>query len=157
IAGKAMAYGGRLNGVAYPDVLYAGSGANADFFGSGAHIVHRVHLEDPLTTLSAYPGDAVISLVVDPQDYRRVYATDVHNRVWASTDEGQSWRELTANLRALNPYAFGAVLEIYSMSPATQEDILLVGTLGGVFEMVHPDSAAATWTPLGNSLPHTLA
>src|SRR5262249_21971912 len=69
-AGKAMAYGGRLNGVAYPDIIYAGSGSNPDapFPGSGAHIVHRVHVGDPLTTLSAYPGDEVVTVVLDPQD-----------------------------------------------------------------------------------------
>src|SRR5205085_1678512 len=43
--GTPMAYGGRLNGVANPDVFYAGS---------GAHVLHRVHVGDPLTTLSAY-------------------------------------------------------------------------------------------------------
>src|SRR5262245_33600155 len=143
IGGEPIAYGGRLNGVAYPDVIYAGSRANSDFFGSGAHIIHRVHQGDPLTTLSAYPGDAVITLVVDPQDYRRVYAFDVHSQVWASFDEGATWRELTANLRDLNPYAFGGTIEIYSTSPSTQEDVLLLGMLGGVFEMVHPDSPGA--------------
>jgi hypothetical protein len=155
--GKPMAYGGRLNGVAYPDVLYAGAGATADFFGSGTHLLHRVHLGDPLTTLATYPGNAVISLVVDPQDYRRVYVTDGLNQVWASFDEGATWKDLTANLPDLNPYALGTSIEIYSTSPSTQEDVLLVGTLGGVFQMAHPDGPGATWTLLGNGLPHTLA
>src|SRR5262249_12843108 len=157
IGGEPIAYGGRLNGVAYPDVIYAGSGANSDFFGSGAHIIHPLHHGDPLTTLSGHPGDAVITLVVDPQDYRRVYAFDVHSQVWASFDEGATWRELTANLRDLNPYAFGGTIEIYSTSPSTQEDVLLLGMLGGVFEMVRPDSPGAKWTLLGDGLPHTTA
>jgi hypothetical protein len=154
---KAMAYGGRLNGVSYPDVFYAGSGSSALFGGSGAHIFHRVHKGDPLTTLNAYPGDAVLSLVVDPQDYRRVYVTDVRDQVWASFDEGASWREITANLKILNPYSIGCNLDIYSTSPSTQEDVLIAGMLGGVFQMVHPDSSGAMWTLLGTGLPHTLA
>lgn len=148
IAGQAMAYGGRLNGVANPDVIYSGS---------FAHILHRVHLGDPLTTLSAYPGNRVITLAVDPQDYRRVYACDIDNRIWASFDEGASWRELTANLPALNSIATGTTIEIYSNSPSPGEDVLLLGILGGVFQMVHPDQSGATWTALGTGLPHTLA
>jgi hypothetical protein len=158
IAGRPMAYGSRLNGVAYPDVIYAGAGSGPDgpFPGSGARILHRVHLGDPLTALTAYPGDEVVALVVDPQDYRRVYASDTDNRVWASFDEGATWRELTANLPALNPYAFGTTLEIYSASPSPADDVLLLGTLGGVFEMTHPDQPGAHWEPLGIGLPHTL-
>jgi hypothetical protein len=158
IAGRPMAYGGRLNGVAYPDVIYAGAGSGPDgpFPGSGARILHRAHLGDPLTALTAYPGDEVVALVVDPQDYRRVYASDTDNRVWASFDEGATWRELTANLPALNPYAFGTTLEIYSASPSPTEDVLLLGTLGGVFEMAHPDQPGAHWELLGSGLPHTL-
>src|SRR5207302_2340383 len=110
-----------------------------------------------LTTLSAYPGNQVITLAVDPQDYRRVYVTDTDSRVWASFDEGATWRELTANLPSLNPYAFGTGVEIYSMSPATSEDVLLLGTLGGVYQMVHPDQPGAHWELLGSGLPHTLA
>jgi hypothetical protein len=52
-----MAYGGRRNGVAYADVVYVGAGSNpvALIPGSGARILHRVHLGDPLTPLTAYP------------------------------------------------------------------------------------------------------
>src|SRR5205823_8695922 len=64
--GRALAYGGRLNGVAYPDVIYAGAGAKPDSLnpGHGAFLFHRVHVLDPLTRLRAYPGDSVFSLVV---------------------------------------------------------------------------------------------
>jgi hypothetical protein len=156
--GRALAYGGRLNGVAYPDVIYAGAGAKPDSLnpGHGAFLFHRVHVGDPLTQLSAYPGDSVFSLVIDPQDYRRVYVNDINSRVWSSFDEGASWSELTANIHDLNPYAFVAVpIEIYSPSRSTDEDILLLGSLGGVFEMVHPDQPGAQWALLGDGLPHT--
>jgi hypothetical protein len=151
--GMPMAYGSRLNGVSYPDVFYVSSGANPDLFGSGTHLLHRVHLGDPIRTLTAYPGDAA-SVAVDPQDYRRVYTTDGNNRVWASFDEGATWRELTANLHDLTNDVSGRTIEIYSTSPSPDEDVVLVGNLGGVFAMFHPDQPGATWTRLGDGLPH---
>ena len=151
--GLSMAYGGRLNGVAYPDVFYVSSGANPDLSGSGTHLLHRVHLGDSITTLTAYPGN-VAEVAVDPQDYRRVYTTDGNNRVWASFDEGVTWRELTSNLHDLTNDAHGRTIEIYSTSPSSSEDVLLVGNLGGVFAMFHPDQPGATWTRLGENLPH---
>jgi hypothetical protein len=143
----AMAYGGRLNGVANPDVFYVGA---------GSHILHRVHLGDPLTSLSAYPGSNVMNLAVDPQDYRRVYVVDQQNRIWASFDEGASWSELTANLHSLTNDILGRTIEIYSASPSHSNDVLIVGALGGVFEMVQPSAPGAHWTVLGNALPHAL-
>src|SRR5262249_60150841 len=83
VYGRNLAYGGRLNGVANPDVFYAGASSPDIFTGTG-RIYHRVHAGDPITQLSAYPGGTVISLAMDPQDYRRVYAVDQQNRVWAS-------------------------------------------------------------------------
>src|SRR5262249_2198607 len=73
-----------------------------------------------------------------------------------SFDEGNTWRELTANLHSLTNDPFTPTIEIYSLSPSTSEDVLLVGMLGGVFQMAHPDSAGAGWTLLGNGLPHTV-
>jgi hypothetical protein len=154
--GHPMAYGGRLNGVAYPDVFYVGSGASPSFFGSGAHLLHRVHLGDPITELGSYPGDGVISVAVDPQDYRRVYVADGANRVFASFDEGATWRDLTANLPDLTSGDLARTIEIYSTSPSTKEDVLVVGNLGGVFAMRRPDKPSANWTRLGDGLPHAL-
>src|SRR5262249_51192762 len=88
--GQPLAYGGRLNGVANPDVFYVGSGAT---------IVHRV--SGAIVTLSAYPGTTVHTIVMNPQNYRQVFVADSLNRVWGSFDEGASWIELTANLPSL--------------------------------------------------------
>jgi hypothetical protein len=154
--GRFMAYGGRLNGVAYPDVLYVSSGASPLLGGHGAQLLHRVHLGDPLTPLSSYPGLGAASVAVDPQDYRRVYVADATNRVFASFDEGATWHDLTANLSTLTSGHLGRTIEIYSTSPGTKEDVLMVGNLGGVFEMIHPDGPGAHWVRLGDGLPHAL-
>lgn len=154
--GVPMAYGGRLNGVANPDVIYIGDGANFDTVGIRAQLFHRVSAGGPFTKLTAYPGDEVVTVVMDPQDYRRVYVTDISNRVWASFNEGTTWRELTANLPTLTTATFTNTIEIYSTRPSTNEDVLMVGTIGGVFQMQHPDRAGATWKQLGEDLPHAL-
>jgi hypothetical protein len=154
--GRFMAYGGRLNGVAYPDVIYASSGASPILGGHGAQLLHRVHLGDPLTPLSAYPGLGVAAVVVDPQDYRRIYVADASNRVFASFDEGVTWTDLTVNLPKLTSGNVGRTIEIYSTSPSDKEDVLMVGNLGGVFAMTHPDGPGAHWNRLGDGLPHAL-
>jgi hypothetical protein len=154
--GRFMVYGGRLNGVAYPDVIYASSGASPILGGHGAQILHRVHQGDPLTPLSSYPGEGAAAIVVDPQDYRRIYVADASNRVYASFDEGVTWTDLTANLADLTSGTLGRTIEIYSTSPSTKEDVLMIGNLGGVFEMIHPDRPGAHWTRLGEGLPHAL-
>src|SRR5262249_13912677 len=124
--GMPMAYGSRLNGVAYPDVFYVSSGANPDLGGTGTHLLHRVHLGDPITTLTAYPGN-VASLAVDPQDYRRVYATDGNKRVWGAFDEGGARGEITANLPELTHHAPGRPTQNYSTTPSPHHHSLLVG------------------------------
>jgi hypothetical protein len=154
--GRSLAYGGRLNGVANADVFYAGA-ASPDVFTGTGQIFHRVHAGDPVTALSAYPGGTVIGLAIDPQNYRRVYVVDQQNRVWASFDEGASWTELTANLHSLTIDTLGRSIEIYSASSSPDDDVLMVGNMGGVFAMSHPGTPGATWTVLGKGLPHVLA
>src|SRR5205823_2750084 len=88
--------------------------------------------------------------------YRRVYVVDTFNRVLASFNEGGTWKELTANLHDLTNDNFGRTIEIYSTLPSTKEDVLLVGSLGGVFQMVQPGKPGAHWTVVGEGLPHAL-
>jgi hypothetical protein len=154
--GRSLAYGGRLNGIANPDVFYAGA-ASPDVYSGTGQIFHRVHAGDPVSTLSAYSGGTVISLAIDPQDYRRVYVVDQQNRVWASFNEGASWTELTANLHNLTIDQLGRSIEIYSASPSPSDDVLMVGNFGGVFAMAHPGTPGAQWSVLGAGLPHALA
>src|SRR5439155_26732814 len=50
----------------------------------------------------------------------------------------------------------GRIIEIFSASPSPADDVLMVGNLGGAFEMVHPGTPGAKWTTLGDGLPHAL-
>jgi hypothetical protein len=144
--GESLVYGGRLNGVVDPDMIYVGA---------SAHILHRVQMGDPLSTLTAYPGSKVISFAVDPQNYRQLYVMDDQTRIWASSDEGTSWTELTRNLPRLTPPTVGQAIEIYS-TPSAPDAVLMAGGLTGVFEMPNPSSPGAKWSVLGDGLPHAL-
>jgi len=117
-----LAYGGRLNGVPNPDVFYVGAGPT---------IRHRVTRGGPITTLNAYPGGRVRSLVIDPQNFQRVYVLDFFNKVWASLDEGTSWTDLTADLASLSSDV--RTIEVVRLE-ASKHTVLIVGGLGGVFQ-----------------------
>jgi hypothetical protein len=142
--GNPMAYGGRLDGISYPDVFYVGS---------GRFIVHRGALDNSITTLTSYPGATVRSLVVDPEDFLQIFVVDALNRVWASFDEGASWTDITGNLGSLTGDV--RAVEIVNVD-ASENPILLVGGLGGVFQLLEPESGSGSWTPLGTALPHGL-
>jgi hypothetical protein len=139
-----MAYGGRFNGEANPDVFYVGAGLN---------IFHRVNIGDPITTLSAYPGARIRGLVIDPLNYRTIYVLDFLNRVWASFDEGGSWSNLTANLPSLSSDI--RTIKVVSREAAPNAS-LIVGGLGGVFQMPNPGSPGGNWSVLGRELPPAL-
>jgi hypothetical protein len=138
-----LAYGGRLNGEANPDVFYVGAGPN---------IFHRADRGGPITTLSAYPGVRVRTLVIDPQNYQTIYVVDFLNQIWASFDEGASWVDLTANLASLSSDI--RTIEVVSLEATSQDPVLLVGGLGGVFQMPNPGAPNASWTVLSSELPH---
>jgi photosystem II stability/assembly factor-like uncharacterized protein len=144
---SSLAYGGWLNGVAVPDAFYVGTA------GAGQPLIlHRNGTSRAIQTLSAYPGGGVNDLVMDPRDVRRLYVVDEQNRVWATADEGQTWRNLTANL----PTLVGQVRTIELVHAAAGKTVLVVGGLGGVFQLPQPGTPGAAWSRLGSNLPHGL-
>jgi hypothetical protein len=126
-----MAYGGRLAGVPKPDVFYV-----AD----GSLIYRRVTFGGPISIMSG-PGGFILSLVIDPQNYRRVFVLDAFGGVWLSLDEGVSWLELTANLPSLSSSI--RVLEFVRPAAQGKPAVLLAGGLGGVFQLRHPQTSGA--------------
>lgn len=145
---SSLSYGGRLKGAAVPDAFYVGTA------GAGQPLVlRRTTAGGAIDTLTAYPGGGVRDLVMDPQDIRRVYVADELGQVWASFDAGATWRNLTANL----PKFLGQVRTIELVRPAaTGRTVLVVGGLGGAFQLCEPGTAGALWSRLGTNLPHGL-
>jgi hypothetical protein len=145
---SSLAYGGRLYGVAYPDVFYVGTA------GAGQPlIVHRASAGGAITALANYPGGGVRDLVMDRQNYKKLFVVDEQNRVWASFDEGLTWRDLTANLPSL--LAQARTIELITPDGYGKQPVLVVGGLAGVFQLRN-FSGSGSWSRLGNNLPHAL-
>jgi hypothetical protein len=146
---SSLSYGGRLFGAPHPDTFYVGtSGAGRPY------ILRRDNLGSALIELAAYPGGGVRDLVMDPEDIRKIYVVDEQDRVWASRSSGAFWQNLTANL----PTRLTQVrtIELFSPNASDRDTVLLVGGLGGAFQMRRPGAAGASWTPLSTGLPHGL-
>lgn len=139
-----LTYGSRLNGTAFPDVFYVGAGNT---------ILHRVTAGSALTTLT-YPGGIVRGIVMDPQNYRRVFVLDNANKVYGSADEGATWTDLTGNLATLTDSV--RAIELSNRDAGFQGAVLYAGGAGGgVWQLSNP-AVAGTWTVVAAGMPNVL-
>jgi hypothetical protein len=136
-----LAYGGRIGGLNFPDVIYAGY---------GNQLLVRTSGSDTPTPV-AFPGGVALDIVLDPGDYRRAYVLGGNGRVYRTVDAGASWVNVTGNLRNLTTDI--RTIELYK-DPATEA--LLVGGQGGVYRCLNP-GAAGVWTKFGTGLPNAVA
>lgn len=144
-----IAYGGRKNGVDNQAVFYVGS---------GARIFRRTTEGGTITLLNTYAGSAVVDIVMDPDDYDRLYVLDANSRIWTSGDGGATaFVNITANLPSFFTGTFQIpnnlrTLEVYTPTNAVGDTELLVGGLGGVYRTINPTSGANTvWAQYGVS------
>ncbi len=142
-----MAYGGRLNGIPFPDVFYVAA---------GTLIKHRTTVGGLITTLSSYPGSSIRAIAMDPQNYTHLFVVDTtgSGRVWATFDEGVNWMNLTANIATFTTSL--RTVEVFSPAPSPLNTVLLVGGVGGVWQMRRPGAAGTAWTTLTGGLPKAL-
>jgi len=140
-----LAYGGRLGGAAFPDVFYVAT-TNS--------LYHRTIVGGPVTVLTTYPGSSPRAVAMDPQNYQKVFVVDSASRVWASFDEGAAWINVTANLPSLSTDI--RTVEVFNPADSVLNQVLIVGGMGGVFQMRRPESAGAGWKPVGSGIPHGL-
>ncbi len=141
-----MAYGGMLNGVANPDVLYAAS---------GSQIFLRSTAGGTLTATAGQPLGigTIVSIALDPNNWHRAFVTD-GTKVFMTTDAGNTWTNVSGNLN--NPSPFNTSLAVIAGTGAEAGvDALLLGGTGAVFRML--TSASAAWTAFGVGLPNTLS
>src|SRR5262249_51033946 len=87
---SAAAYGGRLNGLDNPDVLYVAS---------GSQIYLRQKNGGSLTATGAFPAGAgsIVSIAIDPENWQTAFVTDNAN-VYMTTNKGATWTSVTGNL-----------------------------------------------------------
>lgn len=132
----AIVYGGKLNGVSNPDLLYVGSGTT---------ISVRTTAGGPLSPTPVQPVTATIrDIVIDPDNYNSVALVTSTSVRW-STNAGTTWSNITGNLGGLTN-------EFRSLSfvPGII-GTLIVGTARGVFGSSL--ASLGQWVALGTGFP----
>jgi hypothetical protein len=149
---SALAYGGRMNGAANPDVAYAGSGDESDQPGA---LFLRSTAGGAFNLLTAYAGGTPRRIVLDPDNWQRAYVIDNQGNVWRTTDAGQSFTRVNGNLPVLGTSLYA--LALFPGTAAPDDEVVFVGGQGGVFATADPqDGAGASWVRFGSNLPHVL-
>jgi photosystem II stability/assembly factor-like uncharacterized protein len=136
VAANAVAYGGRLDGVDNPDVLYVGTAGD---------VLVRTVSGGPLAP-SPYPGGLVAGLAMNVENWMEAVVADTAAQVFRTTDAGATWSDISFNLASLNPGGFRCV----SYVPAGPGAVL-VGAEHGVFVL---KLSGTTWDVLGEGLPN---
>ena len=140
--GGLMVYGGYQNGIGNADLIYVASGNN---------ILRQTTSGGGFTTTS--PGGSTIRGVTDnPSNWAKVYAID-DNQIFASTNGGATWTDVTTNLTSISAADFRSVE--YVRGPV--DDALVVGTSSGAFYVkVSSLGTATSWNRVGGNLPNVV-
>lgn len=134
----AIVYGGMLNGVANPDVLWVGA---------GSAVLLRTSAAGSLALVPSQPTTATIrDLTVDPDTYTSA-AIVTSNAVFWTTNSGTNWTNITGNLSTVT-----SDFRSLSFVPGAVEDGILVGTATGIY--VSSVNRLGTWSKLGTNFPN---
>ncbi|QDS91756.1 Dockerin type I repeat protein [Roseimaritima multifibrata] len=135
--GIPVVYGGRLNNVDNPEILYVGS---------GNQVFLRTTAAGPLNATAALPAGAtnVQGIAVDPENWMTVYVVD-SDQVFRSFDAGDAWEEVSGNLNDF-------LLRTVRVVNGPGSDAVLVGGANGVYRML--TTSDQVWTEYGAGLPN---
>ena len=138
--GSGLAYGGYLEGVSNPDILYVASSSGA----TGVFV--RTNAGGALTrTPAPYPGTTPIDVALVLNNYQTFFVIDSES-VFASTNLGLSWSNITGNLVGVGQ------LRCVRTGPTNQPPSVLVGTDLGVYVSAAPN--LGFWSEVGTNLPN---
>ena len=149
----AMVYGGRQGGIDNADVTYVGTSGGTVNGTFGRLFLRTADTTGSLadfSALTAYTGGAPRDIVLDPDDWATAYVIDA-DEVFATFDAGLSWDNITENLGAVT-----SDLRSVELVTGGSGDMLLVGSLMGVFRSEVGPSVTARWTEFGTGLPNAL-
>ncbi|MCA9926806.1 MAG: Ig-like domain repeat protein, partial [Anaerolineales bacterium] len=138
---RAIAYGGRRNGVDNPDVFYVVD---------SAHKLHTRTTANGTVVTKSLPSGLwyVRDIVMNSEDWMNVFATD-YDDVFASTDGGDTWTDITGNLLSISSNEIQTIEFVEGPSP-----YIVVGTRSGVF--ASNLGSLGSWFKLGTDLPDVL-
>jgi hypothetical protein len=112
------------------------------YVGAGATIFHRVTAGGLPTKLANYPGGTVITIAMNPNNYKQVFVSDINNKVWGSSDEGATWSNMTLNLPSLTSLV--TTIEVFSPDATLANTVVISGGFG-LFQV---GATGTTWTRL---------
>jgi hypothetical protein len=141
----ALAYGGKLNGVANPDVAYVGTNGGAN--GNLPRLLLRSTANGAFLPVRAYTGGTPNGIVLDPDNWEVAYIVDSAGKVWRTDDAGASFTNITSNLGTLSTDL--RTITLFPNTSASGDEAVFVGGLGGVFGTDNPTAATPTWVQFG--------
>jgi len=140
---NALVAGGRLAGVANPDVLYCGT---YSVNGVGRMFL-RTTAGGLANHLTAYAGETVRDITLNTENWQEVYVID-NNQVFRSINAGVSFSDITGAMPNAATMEF-QTLEYVDLPAAAMDDVVLIGGRDGVFFM--RTSSIGYWYELGGA------
>lgn len=145
--GAAMAYGGYINGIANPNVLWVGA---------NNQVLLRTQAGGALAPVAGYSGGNVRALAINPNNWQIAVVADSNGQVWYTTNAGLSFTNITGTLgtagalQGLN----GQAADLHSLAfvPSATTGLIYVGTQDGVYQY-QTATPTAGWARYGASLP----
>jgi len=92
--------------------------------------------------LANYPGGTVITIAMNPNNYKQVFVSDLNNKVWGSADEGATWSNMTLNWASLTSLV--TTIEVFSPDATLANTVVI----GGGFGLFQVGATGTTWTRL---------
>ncbi|MEX0330674.1 MAG: LEPR-XLL domain-containing protein, partial [Puniceicoccaceae bacterium] len=140
---NSLVYGGMEGGVQKPDLIMASIHDD---------IVYRVDATQEWRTVSIDPAYKILDIVVDPDNWKTVYAVD-NKHVYKTADitaAEPEWNRISGRATDLRTIE-------YITHPTG--DILMIGASAGVYRLVEPenvnDVGDAEWVAFGDNLPNS--
>jgi hypothetical protein len=157
---RSIVYGGRKAGVANEDVAYVAAGDK---------LYRRTAAGTQFSEVTAYTGEAVKDIAMDPDDWARVYLLAGDGLVWRTTDAGDTWTDVSGDPnggKASNSVIGFEIetIEIFGRTSAGGDEVVFIGgrasdasyTNGfrtGVFAAESFGADTTQWVPFGINLP----
>ena len=133
---QAAVFGGRASGTDNLDLIYATSGSNVYLRTSGGGT--------PTATATQPSLDYIRDIAVDSTDWHKAYVVTAVGTVFATTNNGGSWTNVTGNLGS-------GSTELWTITHIPgNPSVIAVGGLNGVFRMA--TNNAGVWNQLGTGL-----
>jgi photosystem II stability/assembly factor-like uncharacterized protein len=130
-----------------PIAFGAKGNVNLLYVGSDSRVfVRKSAYPDPLSQSTAYLGQQVMGIAIDPSDMSSAVVVDTAN-VYVTPDQGGHWQTATGNLSSLSP---GTLMSIVFVTDPNIHGLVVGSTKGVYFANA---SNYTNWIKLGSGLP----